>query len=76
MKIYRDKDCVEWFVDQIEDEVKRLHATFPQQAMAEVTDVLKREHIVTSAKNCHIFLKEFNYPENRKVRDLCHCTVL
>ena len=70
LKMYRGKDCVEKFVEHIEDEVKRLYSIFPQQPMIELTDVLKREH--KEAKICHICLKEFNYPQNRKVRDHCH----
>ena len=31
LKMYRGKDCVEKFVEYIEDEVKRLYATFPQK---------------------------------------------
>ena len=58
----------------IEDEVKRLYATFPQQTMTELTDALKREH--EAAEKCHICLKEFNNPEDRKVRDHCHYTGL
>ena len=30
LKMYRGKDCVEKFVEYIQEEVKRLHATFPQ----------------------------------------------
>ena len=73
LKMYRGKDCVEKFIERIDDEVKRLHATFPQQPMTELTDVLKREQ--EAAEMCHICLKEFNNPEGRKVRDHCHCTV-
>ena len=43
LKIYRGKDCVEKFVEHIEEEVKRLYATFPQQPMIELTDVLKKK---------------------------------
>ena len=42
LKMYRGKICVEKFEEHTEDEVKRLYATFPQQSMAEFTDVLKR----------------------------------
>ena len=42
--------------------------------MIELTDVLKREH--KEAKKCNICLKEFNDPQNRKVRDHCHYTGL
>ena len=58
LKMYRGKDCVEKFVEHIEEEVKRLHATFPQQPMIKLTDVLKREH--AAAEKSHICLKEFN----------------
>ena len=42
--------------------------------MIKLTDVLKREH--KEARNCHICLKEFNDPQNRKLRDHCHYTGL
>ena len=61
-------------MEYIEEEVKRLYATFPQQPMIELADVLKREH--KTAEKCHICLKEFNDPQNKKVRDHCHYTVL
>ena len=66
LKMYRGKDCLEKFVEYIKEEVKRLFATFPQQPMTELTDVLKREH--EAAEKCHICLKEFNDPNNKKVR--------
>ena len=72
LKMYRGKDCVEKFVEYIEEEVRRLYATFPQQPMTKLTDVLKREH--KAAEKCHICLKEFNDPKNKKVRDHCHYT--
>ena len=67
LRMYRVKDCVERFLEYIEEEVKRLHETFPRQPMTKLTDVQKREHEV--AKKCHICLKEFNDLRNRKVRD-------
>ena len=42
--------------------------------MTELTDVLKREH--KAAEKCHICFKEFNNPEDKKVRDHCHYTGL
>ena len=42
--------------------------------MIELNDVLKREH--KAAERCHICLKEFNKPQNKKVRDHCHYTGL
>ena len=74
LKIYRREDCVEKFVEYIEEEVKRLYETFPRQPMTKPTDESKREH--EAAEKCHICLKEFNDPRNRKVRDHCHYTGL
>ena len=68
--MYRGKDYVEKFVEHIEEEVKLLYATFPQQPMIELTDVLKREH--RTAEKCHICFKEFNDLRNRKVGGHCH----
>ena len=65
---------MEKFVKYIEEEVKRLYETFSRQFMTKLTDVLKREH--EAAEKCHICLKEFNDPKNRKVRDHCHYTSL
>ena len=42
--------------------------------MTEVTDALKKE--CEAAQKCHICLKEFNKPENRKAKDHCHNTGL
>ena len=44
-----------------------MYETFPRKPMTELTDALKREH--RAAEKCHICLKEFNDPRNRKVRD-------
>ena len=72
--MYRGKDCVEKFVEYIEDKVKRLYAKFPQKPMKKLTNVLKTEH--EAAEKCHVCLKEFNDRRNRKVRDRCHYTGL
>ena len=74
LKMYWGKDCVEKFVEYIEEGVQQLYETFPRQPMTKLTDVLKREH--EAAKKCHICLKEFNDPRNKKVRDHCHYTSL
>ena len=55
LKMYQGKDCVEKFVEYIE-EVKRLYETFPWQPIIRLTDVLKTEH--EAAEKCHICLKE------------------
>ena len=39
--MYHGKGCVEKFIEHIEDEVKRLYASFPQQPMV-VLNVKKR----------------------------------
>ena len=72
LKMYRGKDYVEKFVEYIEEEVRRLYATFTQQPVTGLTDVLKREH--EAAGKCHIRLKEFDDLKNKKVRDHCHYT--
>ena len=74
LKIYRDKDYVEKFVEYVEEEVKWLYETFPRQPMTKLTDVLKRKH--EAAEKCHICLKEFHDPMNKKMRDHCHYTCL
>ena len=68
--MYHGKDCAEKLVQYIEKEVKQLYAIFPQQPMIELSDVLKREH--KSTESSHICLREFNDPQNKKVRDPCH----
>ena len=73
IKMYRGKDCVKKFVIYKEEEIKRLYATFPQRPMTGLTDVLKREH--KAVEKCHICLKEFNDPKNKKVRDHCPAPV-
>ena len=65
--MYGGKGCVEKFVEYLQEEVKWLYETFPWQPMTKCTDMLNREH--EAAENCHICLKEFNDPRNRKVRD-------
>ena len=70
LKMYCGKIFVEKFGEHIEDELKRLYSTFRQQSMTELTDVLKREH--EAAEQCHICFKEFNEPENKKLRDRCY----
>ena len=72
LKMYWGKDCVERFVEYIEEEVKRLYVTLPQQPMIEFSDVLKRER--KAAERCNICLNEFSDPQNKKIRDHCHYT--
>ena len=59
--------------EYIEEKPKRLYE-FPRQPMTKPTNELKGEH--KAAEKCHICLKEFNDPRDRKVRDHCHYTDL
>ena len=72
LKMYRGKDCVEKFVECIEENVKHLHEKFTRQLMTRLTDVRKWQH--KAAEKCNICLKEFNDLRNRKIRDHCHYT--
>ena len=77
LKMYHGKDCVEKVEEHIKNEVKWLYATFRQQLITALSDVLKTEsgrHEVV--EKCHIFLKEFNNSENKKVKDNCRYTDL
>ena len=47
LRIYLGKDCVKTFIEHIDDKVKWFYATFPQQLMTEITDVLKTEYEAT-----------------------------
>ena len=58
---------MEKFIEYIEEGVEKLHETFSRQPMTGLTDMQKREH--EAAEKCHICLKEFNDPRNKKVRD-------
>ena len=53
LKMYYTKDGVEKFIEKIEDKVKWLYATYLQQPMIELTDVLKWEY--KAAEKWHIF---------------------
>ena len=44
LKMYLGKNCGETIIEHIKTELKRLYSTFPQQPMAGLTDVLKKEH--------------------------------
>ena len=67
-------DCVETFIEHTEDGVMQLSATFPQQTMTELTGVVKTE--CKASEKFHLWLKEFDAPDNRKVKDYCHYTGL
>ena len=61
--MYHGKNCVENFIERIEDEVKQLYIAFPEPTTKKHTDVLEKEQ--QAAKKCHICHKELNNPENR-----------
>ena len=56
---------MEKFIEYIEEEVKRLYSTFSQQPMIKLTNALKRGQ--KTPEKCHMCLKEFNDPQNKKV---------
>lgn len=64
---------MERFVEHMEDVVMWLYATFPEQTMTDLMDMLKGEF--KTAKICNVCFKEFS-SENRKVRYHCHYTGL
>ena len=53
LKMYYGEDCVGMFLRHIQDELKQLYPTFPQEPMSEITNVLKREHEI--AGKYHIY---------------------
>ena len=55
-----------------EHQVKWLYVTFTELPMTGFIYLLKKEHEAT--ENCHIFIREFNDPDNKKVRDYCYFT--
>ena len=67
-------DCVERFMEHNKDGVMQLSPTFPQQPMTEFTGVVKTER--KASEKFHLWLKEFDAPDNRKVKDYCHYTGL
>ncbi|XP_057302762.1 uncharacterized protein LOC130636929 [Hydractinia symbiolongicarpus] len=67
LTVYRGEDCMTRFVNHLEDEVKRLYNTYPQQPMLPLTEVLKIKH--DEASKCHICMKPFDGCEySRKVQ--------
>ena len=51
--MYYGEDCVGMFLRHIQDELKQLYPTFPQEPMPEIINVLKREHEI--AGKYHIY---------------------
>ena len=51
LKMNRDKDCVEKFVEYLEEEVRRLYATFPQQSMTELTAARLLKSVIFASKS-------------------------
>ena len=74
LKAYREKDCVERFIDHIKAEAKRLAQLVSRAAHASPDRGVEEEH--EEASTCHICMKPFDNPEkNWKVRDHCHYTL-
>ena len=63
--VYCGKDSVERFVEHIEDEAKRLHASFSQQLMTKLTDLLRIE----PAEKCNECFEKFAHAEPRGNND-------
>ena len=74
LEMYCGIDCVERFMEHNKDGVMQLSPTFPQQPMTEFTGVVKTER--KASEKFHLWLKEFDAPDNRKVKDYCHYTGL
>ena len=71
LNVYRGIDCMEKFVEYIEQESIRLPSLFPQKPMIPSTDIEQAEY--QSANQCHICRKTFDDPKNRKVRENGKC---
>ena len=71
LKLYRGKDCVKKFCDNVIREVRRLYRAFPAKPMDPFTKAQLKKY--EEASRCYICFKSFN-GENPKVRDHCHYT--
>ena len=71
LKLYRGKDCVEKFCNQIKREAHRLYHMFPEKPMDLLTKKQWKQY--ERASRCHICFKPFN-SKDPKVRDHCHYT--
>ena len=58
LKGYREKSCVEKFVDHIEEDENMLSRLYPEKPMILFSEVLQREH--EEATECHICMKPFD----------------
>ena len=69
LKIYRGKDCVKKFRNNVKGEAHRLYHAFPEKPMDPLTK--KQWEKYKKVSRCHIGFKPFT--ENSiKVRDHCH----
>ena len=86
LKLYRGKDCISEFCEQMIAEAQCLYESFPEKPMEPLTKSQLKEY--KSATKCHICFKSFRDPATRrkenqsikvdsryvKVRDHCHCS--
>ena len=71
LKLYRGKDCIKKFCDQVIGEARRLYQSFPEKPMTPLTP--KEMDRYNRSERCHICFKSFK-EDNPKVRDHCHYT--
>ena len=71
LTLYRGKDCVKKFCDNIIEEACRLYRAFPERPMAPLT--LKEIEKHKKSKKCYICFRPFTL-KDPKVRDHCHYT--
>ena len=67
----RDKDCIAWFVEQLQDLARNVHnILLTNRSMKLTRDDLAKQN---SATCCHICEKPFS-PGDKRARDHCHLT--
>ena len=71
LTLYRGKDCVKKFCDDIIGEARRLYHAFPEDPMNPLTP--KEIERYKKSKRCHICFRLFT-EKKTKVRDHCHYT--
>ena len=71
LKLYRGKDCVKKFCDNIIGEARHLYQSFPVKPMTPL--IPKEMDRYKRLERCHICFKPFK-EDNPKVRDHCHYT--
>ena len=68
LRLYRGKDCINWFCDHVSGEAHCLCQSFPEKPMKP-----KEMDRYKGSERCHICFKPFK-EDKPKVRDHCHYT--